>query len=545
MNALVVRYQKKITETEISAIRLSLLTAIGLVLFYNTSWWREILTLPYEMNAWNISFFISIVIVLTALLHLILLLISLPYIQKPLLIAIIICATFSAYFMHAYGVMIDRGMVQNAIETDPAEVIELLSLRMFSYVLLLGLIPALVIYYIKIKPQYFLKELSRKLLSGLSSFAIIALIALIFYQDYASLLRNNRHLRLLLNPSNLIYATTTYLANSMQGASLIAQPIALDAVRVSKPKKRLNILIVGEAARAANFSLNGYAKNTNPNLSQQDIVYFNNVSSCGTSTAVSVPCMFSHLAKDDYSGKKAKQHQGLLDVLAQTGVDVLWRENNSGCKGTCDRVLTQDLSELDVASLCDNSKCFDETLLHQLSSFIDNSTEDMFIVLHQQGSHGPAYYKRYPKNFEVFTPVCKTNQLQNCTQQEITNAYDNTILYTDYFINRVIEFLKQDSDSVDTAMLYISDHGESLGENNIYLHGMPYFIAPKEQTHIPFLFWASEGYQKQSNLDTDCLSGKQDDAFSHDNIFHSVLGLMDISTKLYQSELDLFASCRS
>ena len=255
--------------------------------------------------------------------------------------------------------------------------------------------------------------------------------------------------------------------------------------------------------------------------------------------------MFSHLAKDDYSHTKGKQYQGLLDVLAQTGVDVLWRENQSGCKGACDRVLTHDLSELDIAGLCEGRECFDEILLHRLDEYIDNLTQDSFIVLHQKGSHGPAYYKRYPQDFEQFSPVCKTNQLQNCTQEEITNAYDNSILYTDYFINRVIERLKQESDRFDTAMLYVSDHGESLGENNIYLHGMPYFIAPSEQTHIPFIFWASEGYQKQSHLDLTCLAAKKDEALSHDNLFHSVLGLMDINTQLYQAELDLFSSCRS
>ncbi|UXI02173.1 phosphoethanolamine transferase [Photobacterium sp. TY1-4] len=474
MMDLVFRWKNKLTQTTMSSTRLTLLLSVSLVLFYNLPLWQEILSLHYEMNFRNLVFFISLFVFLVSCFNVVLLLIALPYIQKPLTILICISAAFAAYFMDAYGIMIDRTMIQNTLETDPGEVFELLSLKMLLYFLVFGLIPAVVIYCLNIQKQSLGKEVVSRLVSGTSSFIVVGLIAFTFYQDYASLFRNNRHLRYLLNPSNYIYASVTYLSNVLDSGKITIQPIALDArreSRVTSDRKSLTILVVGETARAANFSFNGYDKNTNPQLSQQDIINFSNVSSCGTSTAVSLPCMFSHFDRTDYSRSEAKQYEGLLDVLARVGVDVLWRENNSGCKGVCDRVFTEELSQQAVSEFCRDQECLDEILLHRLEEYIDNLTHDAFIVLHQKGSHGPAYYRRYPQGFEKFIPVCRTNQLQDCTRQEITNAYDNSILYTDHFLNKVIEFLKQRSKHYDTAMIYLSDHGESLGENNMYLHG--------------------------------------------------------------------------
>jgi lipid A ethanolaminephosphotransferase len=304
------------------------------------------------------------------------------------------------------------------------------------------------------------------------------------------------------------------------------------------------ILVLGETARADNFSLNGYYRDTNPMLSREDVISFSNFYSCGTSTAVSVPCMFSHFGEKGYSESKARQSENLLDVLTHAGIRVLWRDNNSGCKGVCGRVEFENMENLNKTEFCSESGCFDEIMLQGLQSYLDNLDQDAFIVLHQKGSHGPAYYLRYPEPFKVFTPVCESSRLDQCPRQEIVNAYDNSILYTDYFLYKVIVFLKTNSDRFYTAMIYVSDHGESLGENNIYLHGLPYHFAPAEQTHVPFILWLSKGFEETYGIDKTRLLKISDDRHSHDDLFDSVLGLLNIRTKEYDAGQDLFAGAK-
>jgi lipid A ethanolaminephosphotransferase len=223
---------------------------------------------------------------------------------------------------------------------------------------------------------------------------------------------------------------------------------------------------------------------------------------------------------------------------------VLWKDNNSGCKGTCNRVPSEDVSQKKDPRWCRNGECFDEIMLEGLDQQLAHHKGDLLLVLHQKGSHGPAYYLRYPDEFAHFTPVCQTNKLQDCSRETITNAYDNTILYTDHVLARVIELLKQQQDHYNTALWYMSDHGESLGENNLYLHGAPYSFAPETQTHVPMVQWISDGFAARSKLDLNCLRQVANRPVSHDNLFHSMLGILDIQTSAYQPELDLFKACR-
>lgn len=234
----------------------------------------------------------------------------------------------------------------------------------------------------------------------------------------------------------------------------------------------------------------------------------------------------------------------LLDVLQRAGVAVLWRDNNSGCKGACDRVPNEDLAHLKLPEVCRSDECYDEVLLSGLQDYLAKLDRDAVVVLHMKGSHGPAYYKRYPEAFGKFAPVCSDNQLDRCAPETIVNAYDNTLLYTDHVLSQAIELLKHNAERVDGALLYMSDHGESLGENGIYLHGLPYGMAPSEQTHIPMVLWLSQGLQQREQMPQGCLEQQRDAALSHDNLFHSVLGLMDVRTSVYRPELDLFRQCR-
>jgi lipid A ethanolaminephosphotransferase len=248
--------------------------------------------------------------------------------------------------------------------------------------------------------------------------------------------------------------------------------------------------------------------------------------------------MFFHLGKAHYSRNEAKRYENLLDVLRRVGVQVIWRDNNSGSKGVGDRIRYENMSEVKDNALCSKGECYDEILLKDLDKLLSQNSGNMLVVLHQKGSHGPAYYKRTPKDLKRFLPECENDNVQDCDRQSIINAYDNTIVYTDYILSNLIKLLN--NQKYATAMLYVSDHGESLGENNVYLHGFPYAIAPKQQTQIPMIFWASNSFLQENTLDMALLGQHRSDHFSHDNLFHSLLGLFRVTTGLYHPELDLF-----
>jgi lipid A ethanolaminephosphotransferase len=347
------------------------------------------------------------------------------------------------------------------------------------------------------------------------------------------------------NPLNVLYAGSSYLSHDV--GSTIVSPLGEDAsigiLARDQRKPSLVILVVGETARADHFGLNGYKRNTTPLLEKENIINFSQFFSCGTSTAVSLPCMFSALEREGYDGKKARQQEGLLDVINHAGLSVLWRDNNSGCKGTCDRITNEKSNNSNQTEFCNDDGCYDDILLHDLNSKI-TSNKSQIIVLHQQGSHGPEYYRRYPEEMTHYAPVCTTNQLHDCSNEQVVNAYDNTIRYTDQFLVRTINWLKEHEKQFNTAMIYISDHGESLGENRLYLHGMPYSIAPDAQIHVPFLMWLSEDFKQDNRINEKCLRQLSNKHFSHDNLFHSVLGMLDINTTARQEDQDIFASCR-
>jgi len=468
---------------------------------------------------------------------------------KPLLTLIFLISAGVAYFMSQYGVMIDAGMFRNFAETNATEVRDLLSLKLFAYILLLGVLPSLLLWKVPVNYRRWPRELISKVIVSVVSVAVIGAVALVNYQGLSSLFRNHHEIRLMLVPSNYIGASAGYLREQVVSAQQPFIKIGEDARRNSEvqlqPRRSLTVLVVGESARAENFGILGYDRDTTPQLDKEaGLIAFTDVHSCGTETAVSVPCMFSNMGRKDYDASKAKNEEGLLDVLKRAGIEVIWRDNQSGCKGTCDRVTLQDVSNLKDPALCANSECRDEILLQGLQSFIDHLDKDTVLVLHQMGSHGPEYFKRYPKEYEHFTPVCESNALNNCSRESIVNGYDNTLVYTDHVLSSLIDVLRSNQDKVDTAMLYLSDHGESLGEYNLFLHGTPYMLAPEQQKHVAMLAWFSDSYQKAYSVDTHCLQMSRDKPLSQDNLFHSMLGLLEVKSKVYQPDLDMFAGCR-
>lgn len=497
----------------------------------------------------GIAMRIAFGVMIFAAYNIVLTLLAFRPVLKPVLTLLFMVSAGVAYFMSQYGVMIDAGMFRNFAETNATEVRDLLSLKLLAYIVFLGVLPSWLLWKVPVNYRRWHRELLSKVVVSIASVAVIGGVALANYQGLSSLFRNHHEIRLMLVPSNYIGASAGYLREQVVSAQQPFVTIGEDAQRnatvQNHPRKSLTVLVVGESARAENFGILGYDRDTTPKLDKEaGLIAFTDVHSCGTETAVSVPCMFSNMGRKDYDASKAKNEEGLLDVLKRAGIDVIWRDNQSGCKGTCDRVTLQDVSNLKDPALCANSECRDEILLQGLQSFIDHLDKDTVLVLHQMGSHGPEYFKRYPKEYERFTPVCESNALNNCSRESIVNGYDNTLVYTDHVLSSLIDVLRSNQDKVDTAMLYLSDHGESLGEYNLFLHGMPYMLAPEQQKHVAMLAWFSDSYQKSYSVDTHCLQMSRDKPLSQDNLFHSMLGLLEVQSKVYQPDLDMFAGCR-
>jgi len=495
--------------------------------------------------------YISLFLILVTTAHIFLTLVSFKPIFKVATSLIFITSAFAAYFMDNYGIMIDKGMIRNAMLTDFTEATELFSFKLVITVLALGVVPSYLLFKTKINYKPWPIGLLHKVLVMTLTVGVLVGTLYSNYQQISFFGRENREIRHLINPANYILSLKSIISNAVSSGITEVKPIGTDAkTRITTSennKPKVVVVVLGETARAMNFSLNGYSRDTNPlmskEISQGNIINFSNIDSCGTATAVSVPCMFSQFTRNDFSHSKGKEYENLLDVASYAGFEVLWLDNNTGCQGTCLRVNYSSVANSNNPEFCDNGNCFDEILLTDLPNIISKTTTNKLIVLHQNGNHGPTYSKRYPKEFNVFTPVCETNQLIKCTNEEIVNAYDNAILYTDYFLAKTIDILKNRSDQYDASMLYISDHGESLGENNLYLHGLPYSIAPDYQKKVPMLLWMSNNYQVSQGIDTHCVSSKSQDNLSHDYFFSSVLRLMDIETGVYKQDLDIFSNC--
>ena len=519
---------------KLSQTKLILIISILFTLFYNYTFFNNVLNV-YPLDGFNIVYIVSLAVVLTLVTNIVLNIFSNKYTTKFILILILIISSFTTYFMNSYNVVIDDNMIKNVLQTDFKESKDLLSFNMILYFILLGLLPAIFVYKSKIEYRGLWGELKSKLLSILGSLVLIAIIIFSFSKFYTSFFREHKPLRYYTNPTYWIYSIGNYIYKQANSGPIVVKKVGTDAkiVRESGQKHKLLVLVVGEAARADHFSLNGYKKPTNPLLSKRDdIINFSNFYSCGTSTAVSVPCMFSPLTRAEYSHKKFIRLENAMDVVAHTkDVAILWIDNNSDPKGVMKR-----LKYIDYKNSKCNGECRDIGMLKYIPKFIEsNKDKDILIVLHQMGNHGPEYFKRYPKEFEKFKPVCKTNQLEKCTREQINNAYDNAIAYTDYFLNSTIELLKKQS-NYQRAMFYLSDHGESLGENGIYLHGMPYFIAPDGQKHVGALMWFSQDF-KGANIDK--IKKNSAKVHTQDNLFSTILGLLDIQTKAYKEGMDL------
>lgn len=439
----------------------------------------------------------------------------------------LIVAAITGYFSDGMSIVVDTEMIRNVLHTDMREISDLVHWGLIGRIFLLGVIPIVVLYAIPIRSTSFQRRQMKIAIAAGLSLLMTAICILPFGSTYASYAREHKPLRYYTNPTYPIYSGIKLAINSGRANIDRTFITKVDTANIPPDDKtpELIIIVVGETARADHFGINGYERQTTPKLAaRNDLVSFANMESCGTSTAKSLPCMFSLDGRKDFAIDKAHFTENVLDVLVKAGVSVLWRDNNSGSQGIADRVPYQRFTVRGTNPACDDEECRDIGMLAGLDDFIAGQKGDILIVLHQIGSHGPAYFKRYPKEFAIFEPDCRTKELSRCSRQEIVNAYDNTILYTDHFLDAVIRFLETKQDRYETALLYLSDHGESLGEMGVFLHGMPYAIAPDAQTHVPFAIWTGKG----SDMDLDKLRAIRTQPLTHDDFSRILLEMFEI-----------------
>jgi lipid A ethanolaminephosphotransferase len=531
-----------------SQITFAAVSSLIWVLLYNQYFWEQAISAMWHPAPSSVLFFVSLcLLTFTAHAVLLLLLPSRIFMQLAASSMFIIAAA-SSYFSTRYGAVFNQEMMRNVLQTDSAEVGGLLTADFLTHLLVLGVLPAVLVWRVALPEDGVVRKLKQRALFVAAAVAISGASLLASSASYAVFFREHKPIRYTLVPvapvSSLIgLLSATQKHHSNEPVVNAVGPTIRTAALTSRPL--VLFLVVGETARAADFSLGGYERATNPQLTRTvGVVYFNNVASCGTSTAISVPCIFSGVGRKKFDADDSARHTNLLDALSEAGFDIEWRDNNAGCKGVCERAHSVTYADSANTKLCPNSYCFDEVMLTDLGERLRTLTHDTVFVFHQIGSHGPAYSERYPREFEIFKPACHSNELHRCSSEEIRNAYDNSIAYTDHVLAKQIGLLQGASERIDSLLLYASDHGESLGENGVYLHGLPYSFAPAVQKQVPMLLWASAGYQQRVGLDPRCMQAQRQRPLTHDSIYHTILAAAEARNRAYDAQLDVLASCR-
>ena len=519
------------------------LASLYFALFDNAAFWRATGVDPLREPRWTAT----LLLLLWAANALLLSLVAWRRVAKPAIAMLVVVSAISSHYSVAYGVHIDAEMLANVVHSDARESRDFLSKGIL--LALLSSVPALlVLWRIRIARAGPGRALARRV-GFAAGMALVALLAALgSSRELTTLVRNHRETRYLASPANVVVSLAKLASEGGAGEGGPKLPVAADAVLLPQgargARPRLLVLVVGETARAANWGLGGYPRQTTPRLARtRGVVNFPQVTACGSSTEVSVPCMFSIQGREHYDRRAIRRHESLLHVLARAGVSVLWRDNQSGCKGVCDGLPTQRLRDANDTTYCSSHGCLDGILFDRPEAWLGDGDGPRVVVMHMLGNHGPRYGDRYPAEFAKYRPACATAELNECSRDSIVNAYDNALLYTDHLLAGAIELLGRQQ-AYDAALLYVSDHGESLGENGLYLHGMPWSIAPDVQTHVPMVAWLSAGFAASAGIDTACLSRVAARPITHDTLFHSVLGAMDVATADYRSDRDVFAPCR-
>ncbi len=515
----------------------------------NVALWRHVYQIISSSPNLPFLFVVTVPIAIFLLLYAIfLILFSWKYVLKPAFVLLLLSGAMATYAAWSYGVIFDSGMITNFVETNVAEATSYLSFTSVAAFVTLGVIPTLLLLKVKVYyPKFLSSQLQRVGAIG-GSLALALALILPFYQQYSFVGRNNHSLSKEILPTSYVWYSYRHVKDKYFTEPLKYVRLGGDAqIASTTDKPKLLFLVIGETARAQNFSHNGYNRPTNRFTAMEPMMFYD-IASCGTYTAYSLPCMFGNLKRSGFNtreGAIGEVRDGILQVLQKSGVQVTWLENDGGCKGVCKNIKTLEIDpKRESKQYCNGDTCFDEVMLSYADQLSQNVTQDTVIAFHIIGSHGPRYYERYPERFRKYTPDCNRPDVENCTLEEVVNAYDNTIAYTDYVIYQLIEILEKRFDTNDPMLIYLSDHGESLGENNMFLHAAPYAIAPEQQTRVPMQVWLPTPSANDMRVSLSCMQDlSKKKSFSHDNLFHTLMGMMQVRSAEYDAKYDLLAMC--
>ncbi len=453
-----------------------------------------------------------------------------------------------------YGVVFTPDMVRNILATDTAEASGYASARTAGIFLLAFLPPALVTLRLRASrgerktPDLFRLPpwLGRSLRGALCLLCAAALLAANF-QAFAGAMRNDKSLRYRIAPVNILWSGAVTLLSDESPDSprvrLVVDEAPEMTVRPEAPV--LFVVVAGETARSASWGLSGYGRQTTPLLSMRRVISFDRVLACGTSTDQSLPCMFSRIGRSDYDRERILSEEALPDVLQRAGFDVEWIDNQSGCKGVCAGVPSRRPA-FDPKHCTGEDACRDSVLLAEVERAIAalQPGRPRVLFLHMIGSHGPAYHERSFEDVKVYRPECRSADFSGCTEKSIHNAYDNSILETDRVLSGVIDRMAAVPE-LRGGLLYLSDHGESLGEKGLYLHGAPYLLAPSEQKEVPMVMWFTPSFEKDFRVNRKALESRTPfGGVTHEHFYSTVLGLLGVKSATRRDAFDLTAGDR-
>ena len=521
---------KQIFRKPVSLFLFSCIVSIGTLLLYNIPFFNYVLNNSNESAGGKIFLLASLVVIMLVLNFMMtcLVMFLLRVVGRILLAILAIINATAVYFIYTYSVMIDATTIENVFNTRYSEASGFFSLWLWLFILVFGVLPAL---WCLLQPVDFGKLKKLGVYCG-GSLVVVLIVALMNFGQTLWISQHDTELGGLLQPWSYLVNTCRIISFSQDEQ---VEEIKLPDGKITDDEKTVVVLVIGESARKANFQLYGYQRATNPLLSKQERLKVYQATSCATYTTAGTKAILEPKDSGDL-------YELLPNYAFRTGVDVSWRTSNWGEPPIhIDEYLTNE--ELGEKYPGENIY-HDAILLKGLRERIESSPKNkVLIVLHTSTSHGPKYADKYPKAFEVYKPVARNVEEGEKNIGKLINAYDNTILYTDFLLDSLINTLRAMTDW-RSAMIFISDHGESLGENKMFMHGLPMKLAPKVQYEIPFLVWTSEGFRDYKPVSSrqDAPTGELPAVLEQHYIFHSVLNLLSIDSPAYDKDYDIFKS---
>lgn len=504
----------------ISLFAFSCVVSIGTLLLYNIPFFRYVADNTNEDAGGKMLLLASLLVIMLVLNFMMtyLVMFVLRAVGRGLLAVLSVINATAVYFIYTYNVIIDATTIENVFNTRYSEASGFFSWPLWLFILACGVVPAL---FCLLQPVVRGKARRLGLVCG-GSLAVVLAVGALNIGQTLWISQHDTELGGLLQPWSYLVNTGRVMSFSQDEQAV---EIKLPDGKITDREKTVVVLVIGESARKANFQLYGYARDTNPLLSKRAGLKVYQATSCATYTTAGTKAILEPQDSGDL-------YELLPNYAYRTGVDVSWRTSNWGEPPihVPEYLTNEELGE----QYPGENVYYDAILQKGLRQRIESSQKDkVLIVLHTSTSHGPKYANKYPKEFEVYRPVAQNVEEGEKNVGRLVNAYDNTIRYTDYLLDSLITTLRSMSEW-HSAMIFISDHGESLGENKMFMHGLPMKLAPKVQYEIPFLVWVSEGfrdYKPEQDLPA---------VLEQHYIFHSVLNLLSIQSPAYNAAYDIF-----